>query len=336
MIARLLSLVAVAAIVSSTRVGRLYRDDQASLKYMWQQFKSDWGKRYDSADAEARRFEHFVENLRLADGRNDAEAASNGTATHGITKFSDLSQAEFAAHYLTSNKKYDARSTIEVPAPMQAASVSSTAVNWAGSLTTPVKDQGYCGSCWAFSATEQIESDGMRTLGTSYILGPQQIVSCDRTSEGCDGGWTSSAYVYVKAAGGLETEDSYPYASYQGLTHTCSADKSKEVLTVQSFTKITTGEAAMSSYVLSTGPLSVCLDASSWSSYTGGVLTVCGKQVDHCVQAVGVNIGASEPYWIVRNSWGTSWGESGYIQLSYGSNTCNIASDPTWTVVSKV
>ena len=279
------------------------------------------------------RFENFIEHLRIADARNEAEAARNGSAVHGITKFADLSQSEFAAHYLTSNKKYDSNTAEKVQ--LAASASSTTAVNWAGVYTTPVKDQGYCGSCWAFSATEQIESDGMRTLGTSYILGPQQIVSCDKTSAGCNGGWTSSAYEYVKRAGGLESEEAYPYVSSQGITHTCTEESSSEVLTVKSFTKITNGEAAMASYVLSTGPLSVCLDASSWNSYTGGIMTVCGNTVDHCVQAVGVNTG-SDGYWIVRNSWGTSWGESGYIQLSYGSNTCNIDSDPTWTVVSKV
>ena len=91
-------------------------------------------------------------------------------------------------------------------------------------------------------------------------------------------------------------------------------------------------ESAMASYVQSTGPLSVCLDASSWNSYTGGIMSTCTKNVDHCVQAVGVD---TSSYWKVRNSWGTSWGESGYIRLKYGSNTCAIANDPTYVTVGK-
>ena len=92
------------------------------------------------------------------------------------------------------------------------------------------------------------------------------------------------------------------------------------------------GESSMASYMQSTGPLSVCLDASNWNSYTGGILSVCGKSVDHCVQAVGVNA-ATGGYWKVRNSWGTTWGESGFIRLAYGANTCDITSDPTWVAV---
>jgi C1A family cysteine protease len=175
----------------------------------------------------------------------------------------------------------------------------------------------------------------MRTLGTNYILGEEQIIQCDKTSQGCNGGWTEHAYDYVKNAGGLETEAAYPYTSYQGVTGSCKANKSLFVVKVKSYSTIS-GEANMASYVQSTGPLSVCLDASTWSTYTGGVMTAatCGNSVDHCVQAVGVDTTAG--YWKVRNQWGTSWGEAGFIQLAYGTNTCDITNDPTYVVVSNV
>jgi len=92
----------------------------------------------------------------------------------------------------------------------------------------------------------------------------------------------------------------------------------------------------MSQYVLSTGPLSVCVDASSWNSYESGIMKICGNQVDHCVQAVGVDIAGSDPYWLVRNSWNALWGEAGYIRLAYGKNTCNIDSDATYASVKSV
>ena len=90
----------------------------------------------------------------------------------------------------------------------------------------------------------------------------------------------------------------------------------------------------MASYVGSTGPLSVCVDANSWSTYTGGIMSTCGTSVDHCVQAVGIDTSAG--YWKVRNSWGTSWGESGFIRLEYGSNTCEIASDANYATTEAV
>lgn len=173
----------------------------------------------------------------------------------------------------------------------------------------------------------------MRTLGTSYLLSPEQITQCDTTSFGCGGGWTEHAYNYVKRAGGIEQDSDYPYTSYMGTTGSCHSDSSLFVIGVSGYTTID-GENAMASYVQTTGPLSVCLDADSWNSYTGGIMTVCGQSVDHCVQAVGVDA-SSGGYWKVRNSWGTSWGESGFIRLAYGKDTCAIASDPTYVSVTK-
>jgi len=171
----------------------------------------------------------------------------------------------------------------------------------------------------------------MRTLNDKTILSPEQITQCDSTSQGCNGGWTEHAYDYVKKAGGQESNTDYPYTSYQGTTGSCHADSSKFKIKVNGYTTIK-GESAMASYMQSTGPLSVCVDASKWNSYTGGIMTSCGQRVDHCVQAVGVD---TSSYWKVRNSWGTSWGEAGFIRLKYGANTCAITSDPTWVSVSK-
>jgi len=267
--------------------------------------------------------------LKVIDERNYAE---NGTAVHGINKFSDMSQDEFASRYLNAkpNPNRERFAVKEITSEPKGTSV----VDWSGVLTTPVKDQGYCGSCWAFSATEQIESDAMRTLGKTWLLSAEQITQCDSTSYGCGGGWTEHAYNYVKKEGGLEQEDDYPYTSgTNGVTGSCHSDSKKEVVGVSGYTTIN-GESQMASYVESTGPLSVCLDANSWSSYKSGIMSSCGHQVDHCVQAVGVDTG-SGGYWKVRNSWGTSWGESGYIRLAYGKNTCDITNDPTYTKVSK-
>lgn len=175
----------------------------------------------------------------------------------------------------------------------------------------------------------------MRQLGKTWTLSAEQLIQCDTSSYGCNGGMPERAYNYVKNVGGVETDIDYPYTSYKGVTGSCSVDPSKFVVTVKSFTSLTGGETAMASYVQKTGPLSVCIDASSWNSYTGGIMSTCGKNIDHCVQAVGVDA-CFEGYWKVRNSWGSSWGENGYIRLAYGKNTCNIAYDPTYASVADV
>ena len=143
----------------------------------------------------------------------------------------------------------------------------------------------------------------MRTLSVTKILAPQQMVECDKTSSGCNGGLQERAYNYVKRAGGQEEETNYPYTSgTDGSTNTCSSDSSKYVLTVTDYTTLAT-ESDMAAYVKSTGPVSIAIDASTWSSYTGGIMTTCGTSINHAVQAVGVDDSSSGGYWKVRNSW---------------------------------
>jgi C1A family cysteine protease len=311
---------------------KLYSESETSQKYMFETFKNDYAKVYESADEEALRFEIFVRNLAIIDERN---AAEKGTATHGITKFADLSAAEFKEHYTNYEpSKKNLRTKTANIEPLAAG--ASADADWTGIYTTPVKDQGYCGSCWAFSATEQVESDYWRTSGTEQILSAQQTTTCTYRNiivGGCNGGNTGPAYDYLNA--GIETDADYPYTSGKaGVTGTCEADSSKFVVKTTGYTTVSSsasGESSMATYVGSTGPLSICVDANSWSSYTGGIMSTCGQSVDHCVQAVGIDTGAG--YWKVRNSWGTSWGESGYILLAYGQNTCNLASDATYSTV---
>jgi C1A family cysteine protease len=330
------TVVALAIVAGAS--AKLFSEDHTHQKYMWEAFKAEHNKAYSTMEEETQRFGFFLENLKMADQRTDAEMKNKGTAIHGITKFSDMSQAEFESRLLTSDPSMKGTAD-EVRSDFEAPNGSAGLKDWSGVYTTPVKDQGYCGSCWAFSATEQIESDSMRTLGTSYVLSPEQITQCDTTSSGCNGGWTEHAYNYVKKAGGIETDSDYPYTSYQGTTGSCHAASNKFKIGVDSYTTVSGKnanevEANMASYMQSTGPLSVCVDASSWNSYKGGIMTQCGNRVDHCVQAVGVDA-SSSGYWKVRNSWGTSWGESGYIRLAYGKNTCAITNDPTYVKVHK-
>ena len=127
----------------------------------------------------------------------------------------------------------------------------------------------------------------------------------------------------------MQDED-YPYTktTYEGVTGKCEVNTRLDVISLTGFTQIK-GEANMANYMLSTGPLSVCVAAEVWNSYRGGIMTTCPGGVDHCVQAVGVDT-SKNGYWKVRNSWGTRWGESGYIRLAYGSDTCKITDDATY------
>jgi len=209
-----------------------------------------------------------------------------------------------------------------------------------------VKDQGGCGSCWAFSADETIESAWAVAGNPLTLFSPQQIVSCDTDDAGCNGGLTETAFDYVVSAGGLATEEDYPYTSgtFPWRSGTCK-DVAISGGTITGYTYAVglcrqrtcnnQDEASMAAVLTEQHPLSVCVDASSWSYYTGGIATAsslgCSNgytSLDHCVQAVGFkNIDSSNGYWIVRNQWGTDWGENGYIYLAYGANTCGVATE---------
>lgn len=298
-------------------------------KLLYEDYLAKYNKTYNDTAAEER-FLSFKSSLELIDERNTAEKMAGGSAVHGITKFSDLTQEEFSELYLTATPP--ATSSMAELYLVEPYKGSAEVVSWIDTYTSGVKDQGYCGSCWAFSVTSQMEADGVRLglFSLNTTLSAQQIVSCDTQSFGCAGGWTERAYQYIQQAGGVALEQDYAYTSYYDVTGTCMEDPSKFYLTTAGYYTVE-NEQAMIDYVKSTGPLSVCVDASDWATYTRGVVTVCGTDVDHCVQIVAVDTSSTNGYWKIRNSWGTEWGEGGYIRLSVGGNTCGISTDPTFS-----
>jgi len=235
----------------------------------------------------------------------------------------------------------------EITPEMRAAAPSKLDWSQTSGAITPVKDQAQCGSCWAFSATEGIESAVFQATGSeSPALSPQQIVSCDKTDAGCNGGDLPTAFDYVESAGGLDTEEDYPYTSKTGRSGSCKSstpvvkvtDYKYAVPPCEGGSCSSQDEDGLKAALDAHGPLSVCVNAESWNGYYGGVLSgsCSGKYnaLDHCVQLVGYDTTASTPYWKVRNSWGTSWGEGGFIRLPMGQNSCGIADEAIYVKAS--
>jgi len=163
------------------------------------------------------------------------------------------------------------------------------------------------------------------------VLAPEQLVNCRKNGGsfrfGCTGGNTDKAFEVIESMGGMNREKDYPYKGSLSLGR-CKAKKDKYAAKVTSFALVGKGdESAMKRYVGSTGPLSVCVAAGSWQSYSG-ILTSCDNRVDHCVQVVGYGDEGASSYWKVRNSWNTNWGEAGHIRIKFGSNLCQINSEP--------
>jgi len=291
----------------------------------WTDFKKNFNKVYSSDAEESRRFHIFQENMRIAKALT---IKNGGKAKFGVTKFSDLSKEEFSRLYLMHNintTEFQSRMNRIPEYKPPKIMLRQSSIDWSTKgATTPVKDQGACGSCWAFSATETIESYTYLKTGKLPVLSEEQIVDCDTTCYGCGGGWPYLAYEYVKGAGGQDSEASYPYSAGNGNSGSCQFDPSNVQAKISGYKKVV-GEPALQQTLQSTGPISVCVDASTWQSYQSGVLTDCGDSVDHCVQLTGyANWGKSGSYWIVRNSWGDSWGNQGFIWIQTGSDLCLI------------
>ena len=196
-------------------------------------------------------------------------------------------------------------------------------------MVTDVKDQGSCGSCYAFSAVEVIESMWLISGKSETLMSPQQIVDCTvaYNNDGCNGGWYFYAYDYLKTHK-LMTEYSYPYMGEMTL---CQYDKSDGVTRVRAYGEVVGGTTANLIRLDSWGPLNVAVSAgnNAFMYYDSGIITVddeCPTYVDHAVVAIGYGVENGVQYYIVRNSWGSGWGEDGYvrIQTSSGSGVCGI------------
>jgi cathepsin F len=296
----ILSLLAVASVAS------IAEQQTAFIKFI-----HEHGKQYASKQEYDHRYSVFVSNLATA---QQLTAANGGSAQFGVTQFMDLTPAEFRQNYLNAavgNKTAWAEmapatktsfptidhSAIGIP------QVDPTNFNWADhGVVTPVYNQAQCGSCWAFSATETIESYYAIAGHGLHSLSMEQVVECDTTSYGCNGGWTIHAYQYVEKAGGIDAYSEYPYTSGDGITGACRSNLKTREAKVTGYRQLN-GETGIHSQASTAGPVSVCVDAASWQFYKGGVLTSCGQQIDHCVQVTGyANYGRSGSHWIVRNS----------------------------------
>jgi cathepsin F len=292
-------------------------------------FIKSYGRKYKSDEEFLSRFQNFKVNLKTIAEKN---AKFGPTTQYAVNKFADLSKSEFKELFLMNNlppyepKGEELNVTLLVDPP--------TTFDWRSKgAVTPIKDQGQCGSCWAFSATENIESVTKVANRGLPVLGPQQIVDCDKTDYGCSGGWPHAAFDYVKKQGGQDTESVYPYTARDG---SCKYKTNGIGAKISGYNTIAKNEKTIQSALVTTAPFSVCVDAEEWSFYSGGVVTPnnCGRSVDHCVQLIGYDSTKAPGYWIVRNSWGTDWGLSGLIYLQMGSDTCLIADYVTSAISS--
>jgi cathepsin L len=327
----ILLLVALVAIDATPLNHQLYMP-------MWNEFKQTHGKSYQSATEEIARFNIFIENQRKIDAHNEKFKAGLHSFDMGMNQFGDMTHEEFR----TKMNGYKQKSKPSAASIFQAAVADiPKSVDWrTKGYVTPVKDQGQCGSCWAFSAVASLEGQHFKKAGKLVSLSEQNLVDCSDSfgNEGCNGGLMDQAFAYIKANKGIDTETSYPY---KAIDESCRFSKSNIGATDTGFTDIKTGdESDLENAIATVGPISVAIDASqdSFQFYKSGVYyepDCSSEQLDHGVTAVGYDTSSDgKKYYIVKNSWGLSWGNKGYIWMSREhDNNCGIATAASYPLV---
>ena len=300
----------------------------------WIQYQKQYNKSY-SLDEIEHKFQNFKINLDKIFTHN----SKFSNYTLGINQFSDLSEKEFKEKYIGGYKNI-----LTATACSKFGSSGRTipiAVDWI-KYSTPVKDQGYCGSCWAFSAVETIESVWAIKKGQLLTLSEQQLVDCSKKygNLGCNGGLMDNAFHYV-IDNGICSESSYPYTSGKsGQGGTCQICNS--VASLISCSDVTPNNQIALAEAVAQNPVSIAIqaDSSIFQSYKSGIITspTCGTTLDHGVVITGYGIENNVPYWKVRNSWSSSWGEAGFVRILRSSSTndigiCGVAAQPSFPIV---
>uniref|UniRef100_A0A1B6DVH9 Uncharacterized protein n=1 Tax=Clastoptera arizonana TaxID=38151 RepID=A0A1B6DVH9_9HEMI len=288
-------------------------------------FMTKYNKKYSSQRELGYRFKVFKDNMKRAE---ELQKADLGTAKYGVTKFADLTVQEFRDTYLGLDKKYVDGKKSSPLAEIPDVKLPKN-FDWREhGAVTPVKNQGSCGSCWTFSVTGNIEGQYAIKYQNLSSFSEQEIVDCDKTDGGCSGGWPSLAYQALDDIGGLVLESDYPYTGVDG---SCTFDKSNVVVQVNGSVSLPVDETAIAKWMYANGPVSICLNANDMQLYQGGIShpSSCDKYyIDHAVLLTGFGVKKvnkkKTPYWIIKNSWGTNWGEEGYYRVFRGNGTCGL------------
>jgi C1A family cysteine protease len=308
-------------------------------KFHWGEFNTfqeRFEKRYNSMEEMETRFAIFRKNIiNIISHNSDA----NQNFTMGVNQFSDLTPDEFRMMYVSGLKaevgSYGCKTF------SSGASGAPSTIDWrTKGAVTSVKDQGQCGSCWSFSSTGAVEGAWAISKGQLTDFSEQELVDCatgiSYGSHGCNGGQMEGAFKFV-IENGQCTLSSYPYTAKDGTCQKCSA-----VAHISSCSDVKPNDQLSLKAAVAQQPVAVAIEADTryFQSYSGGILdsASCGTSLDHGVLAVGYGEENGQKYWLVKNSWGTTWGDKGYVKIARSDSTndagiCGIAMDPSFPSV---
>ncbi|GLT29569.1 hypothetical protein SLA2020_044270 [Shorea laevis] len=309
---------------------------EADIAEKYQSWMSQYGRIYPNSAEKELRLKIFKDNLEFIEKFN---SKGNRTFKLGLNQFSDLTNEEFKALYTGYKIPPNSDSSKTTAFRHESVTDIPSSKDWTkeGAVNS-IKNQGQCGCCWAFSAVAAVEGITKINSGQLPSLSEQQLVDCVEDNHGCKGGWMTTAFEYIRDNQGIASEESYPYEAMDG---TCQAEKATAAASISGFQEVTPNDEEALLKAVSQQPVSIAIEGSGYyfKNYESGVLTAgeCGNNLDHAVTLVGY--GTTEDgtkYWLIRNSWGETWGESGYMRIQRDAGVsgglCGLAMKPSYPV----
>ncbi|QCD87455.1 cathepsin L [Vigna unguiculata] len=313
---------------------------EAFLSERHEKWMAQYGKVYKDAAEKDKRFQIFNNNLQFIESFN---AAADKPFNLSINQFADLHNEEFKALLINGQKKERSVLTAtETSFMYDCVTKIPATVDWRKrGAVTPIKDQGICRSCWAFSTVASIEGLHHITKGELVSLSEQELVDCVRgDSEGCNGGYVEDAFEFLAKKGGIASETNYPY---KGVNKSCKVKKERDgvAIKIKGYEKVPANSEKALLKAVAHQPVSAYVEAggSAFQFYSSGIFTgKCGTDMDHSVTVVGYGKGGDgTKYWLVKNSWGTEWGEKGYIRMKRDirakEGLCGIATSASYPTI---
>ncbi|KAL5714024.1 putative cysteine protease rd21b [Ranunculus cassubicifolius] len=310
---------------------------EAELQTLYESWLVEHRKNYNALGEKEKRFEIFKDNLNFIDEHNNG---GDDSFKLGLNKFADLTNEEYRKMYLGTKmdtKKRLSNTRSSRYAVKEGESLPES-VDWREKgAVVAVKDQGSCGSCWAFSTIASVEGVNQIVTGDLISLSEQELVDCDRSyNEGCNGGLMDYAFEFIINNGGIDTEQDYPYKAADGKCDTYR--KNAKVVSINGYEDVPINDELALAKAAVNQPIAVAIEAGgrAFQLYSSGIFTGrCGTALDHGVTLVGYGTENGKDYWIVKNSWGGSWGEKGYIRMERnvaGTKTgkCGIAMEASY------
>ncbi|XP_041917942.1 cathepsin F [Alosa sapidissima] len=297
--------------------------ESVELLTQFKDFMERYNRSYSGQEEAERRLHIFQENMKTVQVLQSLE---QGTAEYGVTKFSDLTEDEFRTMYLN---PLLSQWSLQRPLKPAARARDPAPDTWdwrEHGAVSDVKNQGMCGSCWAFSVTGNIEGQWFLKTGKLLSLSEQELVDCDKVDQACGGGLPSNAYAAIENLGGLETETDYTYTGHKQI---CDFSTGKVAAYINSSVELPKDENEIAAWLAENGPVSAALNAFAMQFYRKGIShplkIFCNPwMIDHAVLLIGYGERKGVPFWAIKNSWGEDYGEQGYYYLYRGKGLCGI------------